>query len=278
MIGGVYATGIYFNNYRYRNAASSAASQTGQVEASGKAEQVQATGRTGSVVAVTRAANPGVPVEPVDPVPAVSNETTSGIGRMLPFMRKGADPVEMAVRMRIQQYDPAQDSQQAVQVEQAAQDSKQAVRGEQAALQGVKPENQGQQAISGEEGSESGIEGVMKAVEEGECKTCEQRKYQDGSDDPGVSFKTASHIAPEQAASTVKGHEMEHVVREQAKAVREDRKVVSQSVTLHTDICPECGKVYVSGGTTRTVTAADTQQNQMEQTGNEQYKPFFAVA
>lgn len=265
LIGGIYATGVYFNNYQYRNAAPSVAAKTGQAETAGKTEQAQATGRTGSVVAVTRAANPGVPVEPVDPVPAVSNETTSRIGRMLPFMRKGADPVEMAVRMRIQQYDPAQDS-------------KQAVQGEQAALQGVKPENQGQQAISGEEGSESGIEGVMKAVEEGECKTCEQRKYQDGSDDPGVSFKTASHIAPEQAASTVKGHEMEHVVREQAKAVREDRKVVSQSVTLHTDICPECGKVYVSGGTTRTVTAADTQQNQMEQTGNEQYKPFFAVA
>ena len=32
--------------------------------------------------------------------------------------------------------------------------------------------------------------------------------------------------------------------------------MVSQSVTLHTDICPECGKPYISGGTTRTVTAA----------------------
>lgn len=262
MIGGIYATGIYFNNYQYRNAASGAVAQTGQTEAAGKAEQVQAAGRTGSVVAVTRAANPGVPVEPVDSVPAVSNETSSGIGRMLPFMRKGADPVEMAVRMRIQQYDPTQESKQ----------------GEQAALQGVKSEAEGQQAVAGQEGTESGIEGVMKTVEEGECQTCEQRKYQDGSDDPGVSFKTASHIAPEQAASAVKGHEMEHVVREQAKAEREDRKVVSQNVSIHTDICPECGKVYVSGGTTRTVTAADTQQKQMEQTGNEQYKPFFAVA
>lgn len=265
MIGGIYATGIYYNNYQYRNAAHNAVAQTGQAEAAGKTGQVQATGRTGSVVAVTRAANPGVPVEPVDPVPAVSNETTSGIGRMLPFMRKGADPVEMAVRMRIQQYDPAQEGEQAVQ-------------GERAVLQGVKPEAQGQQAVAGQVGSESGVEGVRKAAEEGECQTCEQRKYQDGSDDPGVSFKTASHIAPEQAASAVKGHEMEHVVREQAKAEREDRKVVSQNVSIHTDICPECGKVYVSGGTTTTVTAADTQQKQMEQTGNEQYKPFFAVA
>ena len=52
---------------------------------------------------------------------------------------------------------------------------------------------------------------------------------------------------------------MEHVFHEQSKAEREDRKVVSQSVTLHTDICPECGKVYVSGGTTRTVTKADNE-------------------
>ena len=45
------------------------------------------------------------------------------------------------------------------------------------------------------------------------------------------------------------------MTREQAKAVQEDREVISQSVTMHTAICPECGKTYVSGGTTRTVTA-----------------------
>lgn len=56
-------------------------------------------------------------------------------------------------------------------------------------------------------------------------------------------------------AQRVRGHEMEHVTREQAKAVQEDREVISQSVTMHTAICPECGKTYVSGGTTRTVTA-----------------------
>ncbi len=102
-----------------------------------------------------------------------------------------------------------------------------------------------------------GAEAVQKAAEEGKCETCEQRKYQDGSDDPGVSYQTPTRIAPENAASAVRGHEMEHVVREQAKAQREDRRVVSQSVTLHTDICPECGKSYISGGTTRTVTAAN---------------------
>ena len=95
---------------------------------------------------------------------------------------------------------------------------------------------------------------AQEVMEEGECQTCKERKYQDGSDDPGVSFKTPTQIAPEQAASAVRGHEQEHVVRERAKAQREDREVVSQSVTLHTAICPECGKAYISGGTTRTTT------------------------
>ena len=97
-------------------------------------------------------------------------------------------------------------------------------------------------------------------MEEAECQTCKRRKYQDGSNDPGVSFKTATHISPEQAGAAVRGHEMEHVVHERAKAQREDRKVIQQSVTIHTAICPECGDVYVSGGTTRTTTAKDDRQ------------------
>ena len=63
----------------------------------------------------------------------------------------------------------------------------------------------------------------------------------------------------------MRGHEQEHVVREQAKAQREDRKVVSQSVTIHTDICPECGDVYVSGGTTRTTTKANPVEEPQQQ-------------
>ena len=46
---------------------------------------------------------------------------------------------------------------------------------------------------------------------------------------------------------------MEHVSHAQAKAQREDEKILSQSVTYHTAICPECGRTYLSGGTTRTV-------------------------
>lgn len=88
------------------------------------------------------------------------------------------------------------------------------------------------------------------------CRTCQNRKYQDGSNDPSVSFKTPTTLSPDRAAAAVRNHEMEHVFHEQANAKREDREVVSQSVIYKTDICPECHRVYVSGGETRTVTRA----------------------
>lgn len=87
-----------------------------------------------------------------------------------------------------------------------------------------------------------------------ECSTCKNRRYQDGSDDSAVSFQKPTKMKPEQAAYMVKSHEMEHVRREQYKAKQEDRKIISQSVTIMTDICPECGDIYVAGGLTRTFT------------------------
>lgn len=86
-----------------------------------------------------------------------------------------------------------------------------------------------------------------------ECQTCKNRKYQDGSNDPGVSFKTPTRLSPESAATAVRSHENEHVSHARTQALREDRKIVSQSVTYSTAVCPECGRNYVSGGTTRTV-------------------------
>ena len=118
---------------------------------------------------------------------------------------------------------------------------------------------------------------AQEVMAEAECQTCKERKYQDGSDDPGVSFKPPTNVAPELAASAVRGHEQEHVVRKQAEARREGREVVSQSVTYHTAICPECGKVYVSGGTTRTSTRA-AQEQPGAGTEMEVRVPFSAVA
>ncbi len=92
--------------------------------------------------------------------------------------------------------------------------------------------------------------------QDGECQTCKNRKYQDGSDDPGVSFKNATSISKGAAESAVRGHEHEHVVREQAKAEMTGREVVSQSVRIKYGICPECGDSYCAGGETTTVTRA----------------------
>lgn len=86
---------------------------------------------------------------------------------------------------------------------------------------------------------------------EGECQTCKNRKYQDGSDEM-VSFKSAAHISATAAASVVRSHEQEHVTNAFTDAATKNGKVLNASVTLHTSVCPECGRTYVSGGTTNT--------------------------
>jgi hypothetical protein len=53
------------------------------------------------------------------------------------------------------------------------------------------------------------------------------------------------------AASAVLAHEKEHVINNTAEAEREGMKAHSV-VAIHTAMCPECGKMYVSGGTTTT--------------------------
>lgn len=178
------------------------------------------------------------PVQPVDrvrPLGAPTAHTPEGV-ELAQRIRQGQymDPAEFAVRLR---------------------------------MQGTDAENPALTQMGDE------VQSAQEIMEEGECQTCAERKYQDGSDDSGVSYQTPTHIAPEAAASAVRGHEMEHVVRNQAKAAREDREIVSQSVTLHTAICPECGKVYISGGTTRTTTAAKA-----EPAANQPGEGFSAVA
>lgn len=87
-----------------------------------------------------------------------------------------------------------------------------------------------------------------------ECETCANRKYQDGSTDGGVSFKSPAHISPQAAPAAVRSHEQEHVSNEQAKAQISGKEVISQYVRIFTAVCPECGRVYVSGGETVTTT------------------------
>lgn len=99
---------------------------------------------------------------------------------------------------------------------------------------------------------------------EGECQTCKNRKYQDGSDEM-VSFKAPTHISPQAAAVSVRAHEQEHVSNAYKKAALADAEVIRASVTIHTDICPECGRSYVSGGTTETQIKYTNEQSPYQQ-------------
>ena len=254
-------------------------------------------GQSGVVTTARKVHQPETPVQPVTPVRAVSGEDPAQAG----LLRFNSDPAEMAVRMRIGYPGAEEEAAPALNLPGAKEEAAPTLNlpgakeetaptlnlpgaKEETApalnLPGAKEEaapalnlpgakNDDGSVRQAENSAPDGAKSAQEVMEEGECQTCKERKYQDGSDDPGVSFKTPTNIAPERAASAVRGHENEHVVREQAKAQREDRKVVSQSVTYHTSICPECGKVYVSGGTTRTVTKADNSQ-QMEQQNQNQ--------
>ena len=265
--------------------------------------------RQGQVWTARKSPSLETPVEPVKAVRPVSRDEAS-----LPELtaRLENDPAAMAGRMRTRYGDVSPDGLfietgkeglspvdgsrksalegQLSQAEDAL--NRNGLEGAEGVLQNGAPQENAAKlpGFPGQGGGEDGkpVQGAksaQEALEEGECQTCEERKYQDGSDDMGVSYQTPTNIKPEQAASAVRGHEMEHVYREQAKADREGRKVVSQNVTMHTEICPECGKSYVSGGTTRTVTKADTdnaaQQQDLARQNQEEQKmrpPFSAVA
>ena len=307
MIGGISGVGSFGMGYvgSYYPSRSAENARTAQ-----QAAQAEQTARRGAGFVARKNASPETPVLPVNAVRPVSRDEAS-----LPELtsRLENDPAAMAGRMRMKYgevtpeglfVEDGENTSPVLGVEQNALEGRLAkaenalakndLAGAEDVLKNGRPEQEdllpnlpgqeNEEEPEALEGPAQGAERAQKALEEGECKTCEERKYQDGSDDMGVSFQTPTNIKPEQAASAVRGHEMEHVVREQAKADREGRKVVSQSVTMHTEICPECGKSYVSGGTTRTVTKAETEndfQQDLAQQNKEDEKtrtPFSAVA
>lgn len=112
--------------------------------------------------------------------------------------------------------------------------------------------------------SESRVKEAGRKSSPAECETCSSRKYQDGSNE-NVSFKSPTHISPEQAASAVRAHEQEHVSNAYTKAAKDNGKVLSATVSLHTAICPECGRSYISGGTTRTQIKYYNEENPYQQ-------------
>lgn len=112
---------------------------------------------------------------------------------------------------------------------------------------GVKPVNNNR-AVSG-----------VKKTESSECQTCKNRKYVDGSDDMGVSFKTPTNISPQASFGAVSAHENEHVQNAISEGNQPGASLISASVRLKTAVCPECGTPYVSGGVTRTTIKYEVQ-------------------
>lgn len=98
----------------------------------------------------------------------------------------------------------------------------------------------------------------------GDCQTCESRKYQDVSNEM-VSYKSATHISPEASASAVMAHEQEHVKNAYNDASKKNGKVLQANVSLNRAICPECGRSYISGGTTSTQIKYYNEQNPYQQ-------------
>lgn len=115
---------------------------------------------------------------------------------------------------------------------------------------------------------DSSAEKVQKSAP-GECETCKNRKYQDGSNE-NVSFKSAAHVSPNAAAAAVRAHEGEHVSNAYSKAAANNGKVVSATVSIHTATCPECGRTYVSGGTTNTMIKYPNASNPYQQSRKSQ--------
>ena len=119
--------------------------------------------------------------------------------------------------------------------------------------------------------AEAAVDGARDAeakkngrVEKGECQTCKNRKYVDGSNESDVSFKTPAHINPNNAAAVVMGHEREHMANAVAEGNEANKELLSASISLKTSVCPECGRVYVSGGVTRTTMRTGKPQNPYE--------------
>ena len=89
--------------------------------------------------------------------------------------------------------------------------------------------------------------------DDGECQTCKNRKYVDGSNEGDVSFKSPTHVSPANSVGAVMGHEQEHVANAIAEGNKEGKELVSVSVNIRMARCPECGTVYAEGGTTNSV-------------------------
>ncbi|WP_026506463.1 hypothetical protein [Butyrivibrio sp. MC2013] len=117
---------------------------------------------------------------------------------------------------------------------------------------------------------ESDVKKAGRRSSPAECETCSNRKYQDGSDE-NVSFKTAQKMSPSVAAVRVRAHEQEHVSNAYDKAKENGGEVIRASVQIHTAVCPECGRTYVSGGVTNSQIKYTKEENPYQKAAKKAY-------
>lgn len=89
-------------------------------------------------------------------------------------------------------------------------------------------------------------------VRSSECQTCQNRKYVDQSNENNVSFQSPAHISPQASFSAVSAHEAQHVSNAVRVGSQPGKQLISASVSLKMEVCPECGTPYIAGGTTTT--------------------------
>jgi len=121
----------------------------------------------------------------------------------------------------------------------------------------------------------SDVKRAGRASSPADCQTCQERKYQDGSDEM-VSYKGATHISPNAAASAVRSHEQEHVSNAYEKAEKGNGEVLQASVRLKTAVCPECGRSYVAGGETTTKIKYSNEENPYQKALKKAQESIFA--
>jgi len=93
---------------------------------------------------------------------------------------------------------------------------------------------------------------LVDKAQQAECQTCKDRKYMDVSNEANVSFQTPTHISPEASFAAVSAHEQQHVANAAATGSQPGNRLAYSSVSLKMGVCPECGKPYIAGGTTKT--------------------------
>jgi len=59
-----------------------------------------------------------------------------------------------------------------------------------------------------------------------------------------------------------------------SEGAKRGNRLVSVSVTLETSVCPECGRTYTSGGTTRTVMLKGSEEQEKPENPYEAGKNF----